>query len=63
MRASQALAALHGAAYVTPDHVQRLAVPVLAHRVLLKPHARVEGTTGARVVTDAVQRVPVPIEP
>jgi MoxR-like ATPase len=63
MRASQALAALQGAAYVTPDHVQRLAEPVLAHRILLKPHARVEGTTGARVVAEAMQKTPVPIEP
>jgi MoxR-like ATPase len=63
MRASQALAALQGSPYVTPDHVQRLAGPVLAHRILLKPHARVEGLTGARVAAEAVQKVPVPIEP
>ena len=42
MRAAQALAALAGRAYVVPDDVAALAVPVLAHRLLLSRDAAVE---------------------
>jgi MoxR-like ATPase len=62
MRAAQALAALSGHGYVTPDDVKRLAVPVLAHRVVVKPRSRVQGVDGARVVQEVLQRCPVPIE-
>ena len=38
-RASQALAVVEGRDYVVPDDVKRLAVPVLAHRVIAKSYA------------------------
>jgi len=63
MRAAQALAAIQGQAFVAPDHVKRLAVSVLAHRVVVKPRSRVQGIDGTRVVQDVVARVEVPIEP
>lgn len=63
MKAAQALAALAGSAFVTPDHVKRLAVPVLAHRILVEPRARVQGVDGKRIVEDVVSRVNVPILP
>jgi MoxR-like ATPase len=63
MRASQALALVRGAAYVSPDHVKRLAVPVLAHRVIVNPRARVQGVDGRAVVEDVLRRVEVPVEP
>jgi MoxR-like ATPase len=62
MRAAQALAAIRGESYVRPDHVKRLAVAVLAHRIVVKPRSRVQGIDGARVVAEAVQQVEVPIE-
>jgi MoxR-like ATPase len=62
MRAAQALAAITGGSYVTPDHVQRLAASVLGHRVLVKPRSRVQGVDGRKVVEDVVQRVDVPID-
>jgi MoxR-like ATPase len=62
MRAAQALAAITGASYVTPDHVQRLAGSVLGHRVVVKPRSRVQGVDGLKVVEDVVQRVDVPID-
>jgi len=62
MRAAQALAAVTGGPYVTPDHVQRLAPSVLAHRVVVKPRSRVQGVEGRKVVEDVVQRVEVPID-
>jgi len=62
MRASQALAAITGKHFVIPDHVQRLAVSVLAHRVVVKPRSRVQGFDGRKIVEDVVQRVAVPID-
>jgi MoxR-like ATPase len=62
VRAAQAHALLHGEAYVTPDHVKRLARSVLAHRILPKPRARVQGMDGARVVEDVLRTVEVPID-
>jgi MoxR-like ATPase len=62
MRASQALALVLGARYVTPDLVKRLATSVLAHRIVVKPRSRVQGIDGARVVEDVLQRVDVPID-
>jgi MoxR-like ATPase len=61
-RAAQALALLRGAAYVTPDHVKRLAPGVLGHRIIVKPRSRVQGVDGVRIVQEVVQRVPVPID-
>jgi MoxR-like ATPase len=61
-RASQALALLQGERYVTPDHVKRLATSVLAHRIVVQPRARVQGTDGARVVDDVLRQVAVPID-
>jgi MoxR-like ATPase len=62
MRAAQALAAIGGDLFVTPEHVQRLAESVLAHRVVVKPRSRVQGVDGRMVVADVVQRVEVPID-
>lgn len=60
LRAAKALAATNGRAYVIPDDVQALAVPVLAHRVLLAPQARAGGHSAAGVITALVQRTRVP---
>jgi MoxR-like ATPase len=62
MRASQALAAVGGQRYVTPDHVQRLATSVLAHRIVVKPRSRVQGVDEMKLVEDVLARVEVPID-
>src|SRR5262245_50633425 len=62
VRMAQAQALLNGDPYVTPDHVKRLAKSVLAHRIIPKPRARVQGTDGARVVEDVLRSVEVPID-
>jgi len=62
VRAAQALALLRGERYVTPDHVKRLAPSVLAHRLVVKPRARVQGVEGGRVVEDVLRQVEVPID-
>ena len=59
-RAAQARALLQGRKYATPDDVQALARPVLAHRLLLTSQARYGGTTGDSLLSEIVRQVPVP---
>ncbi|MBC8160777.1 MAG: MoxR family ATPase [Roseiflexaceae bacterium] len=49
-RAAQAYAALAGRAYVLPDDIKALAVPVLRHRLLLRPESALRGRTAAAVL-------------
>ena len=60
MRATQAHAMLDGRDFVQPDDVKLLAYPTLGHRVIVSPSARVRDIDSAQVVTEAVERVPVP---
>ncbi|HEU0167002.1 MAG TPA: MoxR family ATPase [Chloroflexota bacterium] len=62
-RACQAWAALEGRDYVLPDDVKRLAGPVLVHRLILSPAARLRGSTAEKVIAGIVQTTPVPVEP
>ncbi|HZG56293.1 MoxR family ATPase [Paenibacillus sp.] len=63
LRASQALAAIRGRAYVSPDDVKAAAVPVLSHRLLTRHAARTRDAGGADVVRRLLQQVEVPAEP
>ncbi|MBM4060609.1 MAG: MoxR family ATPase [Planctomycetes bacterium] len=58
--AARALAALEGQLYVVPDHVKALAVPVLAHRLVLAPAAEIEGQSAAAIVEQIVEQTPAP---
>jgi MoxR-like ATPase len=60
LRAARAAAALAGRDHVLPDDVQAMAVPVLAHRLLLTPDATLARRDAQRVVTDVLAAVPVP---
>ena len=59
-RASQARAALLGRDYVLPDDIKELAIPTLAHRVILGPGARLRDVTAEQVVDEILHSVPVP---
>jgi MoxR-like ATPase len=59
-RAAQARALLSGRSYVTPEDVQALAAPVLAHRVGLTTQARYGGTSGEAIVRQIAAGVSVP---
>ena len=61
-RTSQALAAIRGRAYVLPDDAKHLAMPVLAHRLILSPDARLRGRTAEAVLGGLLDKVPVPVE-
>lgn len=60
-RTSQALAAVAGRDFVIPDDVKRMAQPVLAHRLILRPESRLRKKTPASVVTELVSNVKVPL--
>ncbi len=60
LRACQARALLAARDFVSPDDVQALAEPVLAHRVLLTERARYGGRGAAALLLDVLGRVPVP---
>ena len=59
-KAAQALALFDGLEFVTPDHIQELAVPVIAHRIMLDPQARFSGTTPEAIVEEIIKQIPVP---
>ena len=59
-RVARARAATRNRTYVTPDDIKALAVPVLAHRLLLSPAARVAQATAESVVLDVLGTVPQP---
>ena len=60
MKASQALALFDGMQFVTPDHIQEIAAPVLTHRLMLDSQARFAGATATGVVESVLRAVPVP---
>ncbi|HEY3505883.1 MAG TPA: MoxR family ATPase [Actinocatenispora sp.] len=60
LRTARAVAALEGREYVTPDDLQALVVPVLAHRVIPTPEAQLARRTTDAIVADLVHRIPVP---
>ncbi|MDA8234834.1 MAG: MoxR family ATPase, partial [Clostridia bacterium] len=54
----KALAALYGRSFVTPDDIKRVSLPVLRHRVVLKPEAEIEGLTpddAIRLILDGIE--------
>ncbi len=59
-RVARARAATRNRTFVTPDDIKALAVPVLAHRLLLSPSARVAQITADSVVADILAQVPQP---
>lgn len=60
-QASRALALISGRDYVLPDDIKTLAMPVLSHRLVLRPEARMRKITAENVVEDIVKSVPVPV--
>ena len=59
-RASQARAAMENREFVLPDDVKSLALPALAHRVIMSPAARLRDLTADDVVQEIVDSMPVP---
>jgi MoxR-like ATPase len=60
VRAAQAIAAIDGRAYVTPDDIKDVAVPVLAHRLVRTAEAELNLRDPARIVAEVLATVAVP---
>ena len=62
-RAAQAWAAIQGRDFVVPDDIKRLAVAVLAHRLIASLEARLRGRDASAIVQSILDTVPVPVAP
>ena len=60
LAASRAWAALAGRDYVLPDDVKLMAEPVLAHRLIVSPAARMRNVDGRGIIRELLQQIPVP---
>jgi MoxR-like ATPase len=60
MRIAKSLALFDGLDFVTPEHVQEVAVEVIAHRLVIDSQARFSGVTPTAVVEEILKTVPVP---
>ena len=61
VRAAQALALSEGKDYVDPAYIYHLVKPVVAHRLVISPEARLEGRTTETILDDLRKEVPVPV--
>ncbi|PJJ71255.1 MoxR-like ATPase [Diaminobutyricimonas aerilata] len=61
LAASKAWAWLQGFDAITPDHVQAMVLPVMRHRIQLRPEAELEGVSADAILRSIVQQVQVPI--
>jgi MoxR-like ATPase len=59
-KTSQARAAILGRDYVIPDDVKALALPALAHRLIISPSARIKNVDARAVVQEILDSIPVP---
>ena len=60
LRVAQAFAAFEDRDYLVPDDVKRAVLPVLRHRIILKPEAELEGFDADRILNDVLATVAVP---
>lgn len=60
IQTARALALFDGQDFVSPDHIQEIAVSVIAHRLVLDPQARFSGQTAQDIVEEIMETVPVP---
>lgn len=59
---AQACALLDGRDFILPEDVQHMALPVLSHRVVLNPEARMKGVTAEQVIAKILKNVAVPVK-
>ena len=59
---AQACALLDGRDFILPEDVQHMALPVLSHRVVLNPEARMKGVNAEQVLMTILKNVAVPVK-
>ena len=60
IQTAQALALVDGLDFVTPEHIKELAIPVLAHRLVIDSKAKFGGVTAESLVQDILDELTVP---
>ncbi len=60
MKMAQAIALFEGQEFVSPDHIQEIAVPVIAHRLSMDPQSRFSGLSARGVVEEVMKKVETP---
>lgn len=60
LKLSKSLSVIRGRDFVTPDDVKDLVRPCLAHRLLLRPEARVRGINSEVILEQILNEIPVP---
>ncbi|HZW03562.1 MAG TPA: MoxR family ATPase [Anaerolineaceae bacterium] len=61
-KAAQALAAVRGRDHVIPEDIKHLSIPVLAHRLLMRPEAELRGKSSRMVLTEVIEATPLKLE-
>ncbi len=61
MKAAQALALFDGMDYVSPDHVQEIAIPVISHRIMMNSQSRFSGNSSDQIIEKIISSTPVPV--
>jgi MoxR-like ATPase len=59
-KGARAIAFMRGRDYAIPDDVKMLAMPVLEHRIRIKPEAEIDGVTALSLVERVMKEIPVP---
>ncbi len=59
-RAGQARAAINGRDFVLPDDIKILAIPILSHRIVLDPSARLKNISSYQIIEEVLNSLPVP---
>jgi MoxR-like ATPase len=60
MKTAQAMALFDGSEFVTPEHIKEVAVPVIAHRLVIDPQAKFSGVTARSVAQEILRQIRVP---
>jgi len=61
MKAAQALALFDGMDYVSPDHVQEIAIPIISHRLMMNSQSRFSGNSSDQIIEDILSKTPAPL--
>ena len=60
INSATAIAGMQGRDFVTPEDIIKVAIPVLAHRIVLSPEKEMEGLTTSDIVTQIIQKIEIP---
>jgi MoxR-like ATPase len=60
MKSAKTTAAMNGRDFVTPDDIQKVAYPVMNHRIILTPEREMEGVDTSEVIKNMLKTIEVP---